>query len=49
VLQAYNGLGALLGAPDVDAAVAWWAHAGGFAAGVGMILYAKRARWISRR
>lgn len=49
VLQAYNGVGTLLGAPGGDGGVAWWAHAGGFAAGVAMILWAKRAKWVSRR
>jgi membrane associated rhomboid family serine protease len=49
VLQAYNGVGALLGSTTVDGGVAWWAHAGGFAAGAGMILYAKRAKWIRKR
>ena len=49
LLQAYNGLGALFGSTAVDGGVAWWAHAGGFAAGVGMILYAKRVKWIRRK
>jgi membrane associated rhomboid family serine protease len=49
VLQVYSGLGAMTEASEVANAVAWWAHAGGFAAGVTMIVYAKRARWIRRR
>jgi membrane associated rhomboid family serine protease len=49
VLQAYNGLGALLSGADADGGVAWWAHAGGFAAGVVMILYAKSAGWVRKR
>jgi membrane associated rhomboid family serine protease len=49
VLQAYNGLGTLLAGSSGDGGVAWWAHAGGFAAGVGMFLWAKHARWIRRR
>lgn len=48
VLQAYNGLGALLSGADAGGGVAWWAHAGGFAAGVCMILYAKSARWVRK-
>jgi membrane associated rhomboid family serine protease len=47
-LQAYNGVGALLNGADAAGGVAWWAHAGGFAAGVAMILYAKSARWVRR-
>jgi membrane associated rhomboid family serine protease len=48
VLQAYNGLGALLSGADAGG-VAWWAHAGGFAGGVVMILYAKSAGWVKKR
>ncbi|MES2694273.1 MAG: rhomboid family intramembrane serine protease [Verrucomicrobiota bacterium] len=46
VFQAYSGIGALLGLGDDG--VAWWAHAGGFLAGVAMVIYAKKARWVSR-
>jgi membrane associated rhomboid family serine protease len=49
VLQAYNGVGALLSGADAAGGVAWWAHAGGFAAGVVMILYAKSAKWVKKR
>ncbi|MSU50635.1 MAG: rhomboid family intramembrane serine protease [Opitutus sp.] len=49
VMQAYNGVGALLNGTGADGGVAWWAHAGGFAAGVAMILYAKRAKWVRRK
>ena len=49
VMQAYNGVGALLGAADVDGGVAWAAHAGGFAAGVAMLVYARRMRWVRKR
>lgn len=49
VMQAYNGVGALLGAADVDGGVAWAAHAGGFAAGVAMTLYARRMKWVGKR
>jgi membrane associated rhomboid family serine protease len=47
VLQAYNGVGALLSETS-GGGVAWWAHAGGFAAGVAMTLYAKKAKWVGR-
>ena len=46
-LQALSGLGAL--ANGVDGGVAWWAHAGGFAAGVAMIVWAKKAKWVRRK
>ena len=49
VLQAYNGVGALLGAANADGGVAWWAHAGGFWAGVAMIVYARRAKLVRKR
>lgn len=49
VLQAYNGLGALLAGSGEAGGVAWWAHAGGFAAGVAMTLYAKRMKWVRRK
>lgn len=49
VMQAYNGVGALLGAADVDGGVAWAAHAGGFAAGVAMLVYARRMKWVRKR
>ncbi len=49
VLQAYNGVGALLSGASAAGGVAWWAHAGGFAAGAAMVLYAKRMKWIRRR
>ena len=49
VLQAYNGVGALLSGTAAGGGVAWWAHAGGFVAGAAMMLYAKRARWVRRK
>lgn len=49
VLQAYNGVGALLSETSGGGGVAWWAHAGGFAAGVAMTVYAKRVRWVGKR
>lgn len=48
-LQAFNGVGALLNGTSADAGVAWWAHAGGFVAGVALILWAKGAGWVRRR
>jgi membrane associated rhomboid family serine protease len=49
VMQAYNGVGALLGVANIDGGVAWAAHAGGFAAGVAMLIYARRMKWVSKR
>ncbi|HUL53118.1 MAG TPA: rhomboid family intramembrane serine protease [Opitutaceae bacterium] len=40
VIQAFNGVGALLDS-RLGGGVAWWAHAGGFAAGVGLLLLAR--------
>jgi membrane associated rhomboid family serine protease len=48
-LQAYNGVGALRSGPVAEGGVAWWAHAGGFAAGVVMILWARRVKWVKRK
>jgi len=47
VVQAFNGLGALLDS-RLGGGVAWWAHAGGFAAGMGLLLLA-RSRTRPRR
>lgn len=47
VMQAYNGVGALLS--GASGGVAWWAHAGGFAAGVAMILYARSEGWVRKK
>jgi len=47
-LQAFNGLGALLGLPGAVGGVAWWAHAGGFAAGMAMAWKARNAGWVRR-
>jgi membrane associated rhomboid family serine protease len=46
-VQALSGLGALAG--GVDGGIAWWAHLGGFAAGVALVAWAKRAKWIRRK
>ena len=36
-IQAFNGVGALASDAGVQGGVAWWAHAGGFAAGVWLL------------
>jgi len=41
VVQAFNGFGALL-TSRWGGGVAWWAHAGGFAAGMGLMLLARK-------
>lgn len=50
-LQAFNGLGRLVGAVSAGggANVAWMAHAGGFVAGVVLIVFAQRQRWVRRK
>jgi membrane associated rhomboid family serine protease len=48
VLQACNGLGVLFGGAGIPGGVAWWAHAGGFAAGATMAVYARRWKWVKR-
>jgi membrane associated rhomboid family serine protease len=48
-IQAANGIGTLLNGTDARGGVAWWAHAGGFIAGVLLTLWAKRAGWVRRR
>jgi membrane associated rhomboid family serine protease len=47
VIQAFNGFGALLGGGS--GGVAWWAHAGGFVAGMGLVSLAKNAGLVRRR
>lgn len=52
VVQALNGVGTLLQSlhgVGGEGGVAWWAHAGGFAAGVAATLWAKRNRWVRSR
>lgn len=46
LLQAYAGVGALMG--QGGDGVAWWAHAGGFLAGVAMAMYARKMKWVKR-
>ncbi len=48
VVQAFNGFGALF-AGGSGGGVAWWAHAGGFAAGMGLLSLARNAGWVRRR
>lgn len=42
VIQAFNGVGSLA-AGGTGGGVAWWAHAGGFLAGLGLATFAPRA------
>jgi|HubBroStandDraft_6_1064221.scaffolds.fasta_scaffold247317_2 membrane associated rhomboid family serine protease len=48
VFQALNGVGSMLSGAAAAGGVAWWAHAGGFIAGIGLILWAKGAGWVRR-
>jgi membrane associated rhomboid family serine protease len=47
--QAMNGVGALMSGTPAGGGIAWWAHAGGFAAGVAMIVFARKRGWARRR
>jgi membrane associated rhomboid family serine protease len=47
VVQTLSGLGAM--ALGETGGVAWWAHAGGFLAGVAMIAWAKSAGWVKKK
>ena len=47
--QAVNGVGAFLDGTASGGGVAWWAHAGGFAAGVGLTVVARKRKWIGAR
>lgn len=47
-LQAVNGFGVLMNGTAGDGGVAWWAHAGGFVAGVCLVIWAKANRWVRR-
>ncbi len=44
-MQTLNGVGALMNEGG-GGGVAWWAHAGGFAAGVAVAWFARRNRWV---
>ena len=48
-LQALNGLGSLVNDPAAHGGVAWWAHAGGFLAGLVVTIWLKRKGAIKRR
>jgi len=49
LFQALNGVGSLLSGTGAAGGVAWWAHAGGFATGILLILWAKGAGRLRRR
>jgi membrane associated rhomboid family serine protease len=46
-LQLWSGLGSL--AAGLEGGVAWWGHAGGFAAGAAMTGWAKGAGWVRKK
>jgi membrane associated rhomboid family serine protease len=46
--QALNGVGSMLSGADAAGGVAWWAHVGGFTAGMILIVWAKGAGWVRR-
>jgi membrane associated rhomboid family serine protease len=46
--QALNGVGSMLSGADAAGGVAWWAHVGGFTAGMILIVWAKSAGWVRR-
>jgi membrane associated rhomboid family serine protease len=47
-LQALNGVGSMLTGADAAGGVAWWAHVGGFTAGMVLILWAKGTGLVRR-
>ena len=47
--QAIPGVGSLLNAEDLPSGIAWWAHIGGFVAGVALTFGAKKMRWLRTR
>lgn len=47
-LQTVNGFGVLMNGTAGAGGVAWWAHAGGFIAGVCLTIWAKKNRWGRR-
>jgi membrane associated rhomboid family serine protease len=47
-LQAVNGFGVLMNGTAGEGGVAWWAHAGGFATGVVLTLFAKANGWVRK-
>ncbi|HEY0944479.1 MAG TPA: rhomboid family intramembrane serine protease [Opitutaceae bacterium] len=48
-IQALNGVGSLLSGASGEGGVAWWAHAGGFAAGVALLLGARNLGWVRKK
>lgn len=49
IVQAFNGVGALLSGTAGEGGVAWWAHAGGFAAGVALLLSVRNLGWVRKK
>jgi membrane associated rhomboid family serine protease len=47
-LQTVNGFGTLMNGTTGAGGVAWWAHAGGFATGVCLTVWAKANRWVRK-
>jgi membrane associated rhomboid family serine protease len=47
--QTMSGVGVFLRGEVAGGGVAWWAHAGGFIAGVVLTVFARRRKWISAR
>ena len=47
--QAVNGVGAFMDGTASGGGVAWWAHAGGFVAGVGLTLFARKRKWVRKK
>ena len=47
--QAVNGVGAFLDGTASGGGVAWWAHAGGFVAGVGLTMVARKRKWVRKK
>jgi membrane associated rhomboid family serine protease len=47
--KAMSGVGVFLRGEVAGGGVAWWAHAGGFIAGVVLTVFARRRKWISAR
>jgi membrane associated rhomboid family serine protease len=47
--QAMKGVGSLMDGSSAGGGVAWWAHAGGFAAGVVMTLFARKRKWVRKK
>ena len=48
-VQALNGVGSMMSGQIAHGGVAWWAHAGGFASGAVLIIWAKSLKWVGKR